>query len=81
MPDLPDAPWIRQAERDGMDDCPDVYCPICNEENPEYFFIQDGEIIGCSECTDQTDPWEWLIDHPEITDNPYGGDEPDDEDD
>ena len=35
MQDLPDAPWIREAEMFGpppYDDGPDPVCPICGEE-------------------------------------------------
>lgn len=38
MTDLPDAPWIREAETFGLPEAENVYCPICGEENPEYFF-------------------------------------------
>lgn len=56
---IPDAPWIRQAENDGADAAPDVYCPICNAENPECFYVSDGQVSGCSECTESVDPYEW----------------------
>ena len=60
MTDIPDAPWIRDAETNGMPDTPDVYCPVCNEENPEYFFVSDGDVIGCSQCVERIDPWDWI---------------------
>lgn len=61
MPDFPDAPWIREAETFGVDAVPDVYCPVCNEENPEYFYTdQSGvDVVGCSCCLRRYDPWEW----------------------
>lgn len=56
MTNLPDAPWIREAELFGMPDAPDVWCPICNEENPEDFYVDDsGEIVGCSCCLHRRD--------------------------
>ena len=58
--DLPDAPDIRQAELFGIDEGQDVYCPICGEENPEWFYEADGEIIGCSECVHAVDPFDWM---------------------
>lgn len=72
MVQIPDAPWIRDAEINGMPEGDDVYCPVCNEENPEYFYVQDGDVIGCSECVEQVDPWEWADDHREVFEDPYG---------
>lgn len=65
MIDLPDAPWIREAELYGMPDAPDVYCPICGAENPDDFFTDQtgSEVIGCSECMRRYDPWQWVEDH------------------
>lgn len=60
---IPDAPWIRDAEQNGMPEGDDVYCPVCGEENPEYFYTADGEVIGCSECVRLEDPWEWTERH------------------
>lgn len=72
---IPDAPWIRDAENNGMPDGDDVYCPVCNEENPEYFYVQDGEIIGCSECVERVDAVDLANDHPHVAENPFGDDE------
>lgn len=69
---IPDAPWIRNTEMNGLPDGGDVYCPICNEENPEYFYLQGGEIICCSECVERVDPFEWADNHPQVTENPFG---------
>lgn len=55
---IPDAPWIRDAENNGMPDAGDYYCPLCNAENPEYFFVSGGEVIGCTECVDKVDPYD-----------------------
>ena len=75
MMDIADAPWIRDAELNGMPESKDVYCPICNEENPEWFYVQSREIVGCSCCIDRYDPWEWAADHEDIYDDPYGEDD------
>ena len=55
---IPDAPWIRDAELNGVpfDDEP-VYCPLCGAEDPEKLYKIDGEIIGCSECVEECDPY------------------------
>lgn len=59
MIQLPDAPWIREAELFGPPEGDHVYCPYCNEEDPEYFVLDSGgEVIGCSCCTSQADPFE-----------------------
>lgn len=62
--DIPDAPWIRDAERNGADAAPDVYCPVCGEENPEYFYTEKGgiDVLGCSCCIVRWDPWDWMED-------------------
>lgn len=59
MIDIPDAPWIRDAELYGEEEAPDVYCPMCGEENPEHFYVQDGEIIGCDNCVEKVEPYDW----------------------
>ena len=59
MMDLHDAPWIRDAELNGMPEGDDVYCPVCGEENPEDFYVHDGDVVGCSCCVKRYDPWEW----------------------
>ena len=54
MTQIPDAPWIRDAETNGMpfDEKP-VVCPACGAEDPDYLYRADGEIIGCSECVER----------------------------
>ena len=60
--DLPDAPWIRDAEINGMPENETIYCPVCGAEDPEDFIIADGEVIGCECCTKKVDAYEWIID-------------------
>lgn len=50
MDDLPDAPWIRDAETNGVPDEPLPNCPICGEETEKFFLDRDGDIIGCEYC-------------------------------
>lgn len=65
MPDLPDAPWIRDAEINGMPEADPVYCPVCGEEDPEMFYCDKTgvDVIGCSCCVTLWDPWEWQEKH------------------
>lgn len=62
MSQIPDAPWIRDAEINGMpyDEKP-VVCPFCGAEWPEYIFRigNGGEAIGCSECVEQIAAEDW----------------------
>lgn len=67
MNNLPDAPWIREAELYGVgNDTEDLYCPVCGYENPESLAIYDGDVIGCDHCIKFVDPWEWVEDHKEV---------------
>lgn len=70
MTQIPDAPYIREAETFGMPEGDNVYCPICGEENPEYFFVQAGEVLGCSCCISREDPFDYVG---QYGSNPYGG--------
>ena len=63
--DLPDAPWIRDAETNGMPEAEEIeyVCPVCGAENPEDFCLdRDGDIIGCRECCGFHDAYEYMID-------------------
>lgn len=56
---LPDAPYIRDAELNGMPEDVTFNCPICNAENPDTFYLVDGEIVGCDQCMESSDAWKW----------------------
>lgn len=63
MINIPDAPWIREAETygaPGMQD-EDVYCPVCGAENPDYLYIIDGDCQGCECCVKRVDAYEWIM--------------------
>ena len=59
MNDLPDAPWIRDAELNGIPSYDPPPCPVCGKE-AEYFYIVDGQVIGCDHCVDRIDPCELI---------------------
>lgn len=74
MYDLPDAPWIRDAEQNGMPE-PDSYvCPICGAENPERFFLQSEDIVGCSDCIDDEQAEDVVYKYPWLFDGYRGED-------
>lgn len=65
MEQIPDAPWIRKAERDGYPEPEPVYCPCCGEECETIFADQYGNIFGCDQCIIQQDAWSWAEDEKE----------------
>ena len=58
MQEIPDAPWIREAERYGVPDRDPVHCPICNAEC-DWIFLQQGDPVGCENCITQREADEW----------------------
>lgn len=60
MPGIPDAPWIRDTELNGMDEAPVIRCPCCGEEAESFVVDENHEVIGCSCCTNIMDPWDWF---------------------
>ena len=63
MDQIPDAPWIREAERKGIppyDDLPDPVCPVCGKECVT-IYLDDGclNVIGCDNCIRKMDACEW----------------------
>jgi len=61
MQDLPDAPWIRDAELNGYHSADPVHCPVCGDE-AFTFYLQDGIVIGCEHCVTETDAEQALLD-------------------
>lgn len=64
MSDLPDAPWIVEAETDGMPEAEPFICPECGAEDPERVYTIHGQhgrqsIVGCSECVDDWAVFTW----------------------
>ena len=67
--EVPDAPWIREAEMYGPDDAEDipVICPACGaREVEDFWFDVAGNICGCSECMRRKDAYQWTMEHREI---------------
>ena len=59
---LPDAPWIRDAEQNGVDEGPNVTCPCCGLECEQFVLADPDEnhtILGCDRCTSRMDVWDW----------------------
>lgn len=49
MNSLPDAPYIRAAERFGMEE-PEMRCPLCGAVCDEVYRFSDGRPAGCNVC-------------------------------
>lgn len=56
---IPDAPWIRDAEQNGMPSPESVYCPECGEECETIYVDSGGIAIGCDKCLRAKDAGEW----------------------
>ena len=61
MKTIPDAPYIREAERYGMppyEDPPE--CPCCGSSRAHTFYMgQNGDVFACDQCLREQDVWEW----------------------
>lgn len=58
---VPDAPWIRDAENNGMpaDDPPE--CPVCGKCcETIYMDRSSDEVLGCDRCLASVDAWDWM---------------------
>ena len=56
---IPDAPWIREAERNGMPSSEPVSCPCCGEECTTIYADQYGNVFACNWCLMEQDADEW----------------------
>ena len=60
MSQLPDAPWIVDAELNGLPEVPVVKCPVCGAECEEiYFYRGSRDALGCDRCIDSMDSYDW----------------------
>lgn len=64
MSNLPDAPWIQDAERNGIPSDA-VLCPICRNECDTIYMDRDGNVFGCDCCICKRDAYEWQEDQGE----------------
>ena len=60
MAQIPDAPFIREAEQYGMPPFETIECPVCGKECDTLFFDHSGTLCGCERCMTQKDAWEWM---------------------
>ena len=64
MAEIPDAPWIRQAEMYGVPDndiTPDIIdCPVCGKACST-IYAKWPDVFGCENCVDVWDADEWWI--------------------
>lgn len=56
---IPDAPWIRDAEQNGYPGDDPVECPVCGEECDTIYADMYGNVVGCENCVMKQDAWEW----------------------
>lgn len=61
MEQIPDAPWIREAERDGYPTGDEIECPICGASCSSVYYSTTNwkEIIACNKCLVEWDAYEW----------------------
>lgn len=60
MIDIPDAPWIRDAERYGVPEEERPCCPICGSDESDYFYVVDGEVVGCEACVSKIEVYDLI---------------------
>ena len=66
MEQIPDAPWIRNAELNGVGD-PPVYCPCCGEDCISVFKDRNGDVFACDRCIQEEDSLVWMEEEKERT--------------
>ena len=59
MEQIPDAPWVREAERDGYPADPPVICPCCGEECLVVYMDRYKNVFACDRCIVEEESWEW----------------------
>lgn len=59
MTQIPDAPWIREAEMNGAPSPEPVECPICGAECETIYRDRYGTVFGCDICIEEQDAGEW----------------------
>ena len=59
MEQIPDAPWIRDAENNGWGDPDPPVCPVCGEECETIYMDMYRNVFACDRCLVEKDAWEW----------------------
>ena len=59
MEQIPDAPWIQEAELYGPPEPDAVCCPVCGEECNEIYTDMTGTAVGCEHCMQSMDALQW----------------------
>ena len=59
MVQVPDAPWIRDAERNGYPDGPDIECPVCGRKCETIYTDDADDVVGCDWCIHAEDAVDW----------------------
>ncbi len=64
---LADAPEIRDAMINGVGyDTPEPTCPICGSECERIYHMSGGgDAIGCENCIEWDDAFDWMCEHEE----------------
>ena len=54
-------PDITRAIRTGYPEVEPRYprCPICNKECETIYWSREGEVVGCDECLEKQDAWDY----------------------
>ena len=61
MEQIPDAPWIRDAEMNGMPSADPPECPVCGKRCETIYMDRNSDdVLGCDRCLIGVDAWEWL---------------------
>ena len=60
MDQIPDAPWIREAENNGVPphEEPPV-CPVCECSCKTIWKDKWNQVVGCNVCMESRDAFEW----------------------
>ena len=59
MEQIPDAPWIVDAEKNGYPE-DEVRCPMCDAVCESIYTDRMGwKALGCEKCIRERDAWDW----------------------
>ena len=61
MTQIPDADYIREAERNGMPHPDKPICPECGQECETVFVARENRmmVLGCDKCLMAKDAYDW----------------------